>query len=437
MAKTLHNLAPWAFVKSEEDYRNIFQDAWLTLDASTILDLYRLQQEAVTDLRSLIEKFEGRLFISSQTLDEFLRAKRKTESEFSKRIINSDELTSKILSSLVEVSNIKQIDSVIRDRFGSKAKAFVGEFIRLHSELIGSTDNIQESRTLIDWIDQKFILPDMWLDKSLTEISQKRAEWQSECEARYQSEIPPGYKDASKDSNSCGDFFMWYEVIEFAKTKSVPVVLLTSDTKEDWFERFSGETQGPRVELLREFYDNVGNEILIYTPGQFLKIASAIFHSELNENSVENIESLSGDKDKPADIYGKVDENSSSISSVSGGNNRSEIKKSWPAVHVTQFGEFDEVVGFYGKMKVELIRSVVNFTASGKIESVLDRRFLRVSATLIKAPIDLPNYTISAAPGVHNDFHIHLRSRGGGRTLPIGTYYFEYWVSEDSQEELF
>lgn len=104
---------------------------------------------------------------------------------------------------------------------------------------------------------------------------------EQEGEDRYNREIPPGYKDASKKKNDnltnnmYGDLIVWKQILEFAKTHKKNIIYVTNDQKEDWWNNVKGQTIGPRVELRKEFLSETNNKIFhMYTLDNFLKYST-------------------------------------------------------------------------------------------------------------------------------------------------------------------
>lgn len=107
---------------------------------------------------------------------------------------------------------------------------------------------------------------------------------------RKKNKIPPGYLDDGKDEDRpYGDYYLWLQVIEHAKTVGCPVILVTSERKDDWWEKISGKTIGPRPELLREAKQVSGQRVLIYQTERFLEHALQRFKQPVNEIALEEI----------------------------------------------------------------------------------------------------------------------------------------------------
>lgn len=54
---------------------------------------------------------------------------------------------------------------------------------------------------------------------------------------RYESRIPPGFKDKNKDGlRKYNDLILWKEILKFSKTNKTDVIFVTDDIKLDWWE---------------------------------------------------------------------------------------------------------------------------------------------------------------------------------------------------------
>ena len=113
-----------------------------------------------------------------------------------------------------------------------------------------------------------------------------------EAARRYEAKIPPGYLDEKKSGdNAAGDYLLWTQVLDYAHSERRPVVLITDDTKEDWFWRVpSGRTIGPRPELVAGLRARAAVPLLLYTPSQFMALVSATSETEIDPAVLEEAE---------------------------------------------------------------------------------------------------------------------------------------------------
>ena len=68
---------------------------------------------------------------------------------------------------------------------------------------------------------------------------------------------------------------IWKEIIKFAQANNTSVIFISRDVKEDWFYELHGRKLGPRIELLKEFHQNVPSKYFyIYTMDTFIRYAN-------------------------------------------------------------------------------------------------------------------------------------------------------------------
>lgn len=111
---------------------------------------------------------------------------------------------------------------------------------------------------------------------------------------RYETNIPPGYKDWKKsngqdDNNAFGDLIFWMQILDYAKEKHVDIILVTDDRKEDWWQILHGQTLGPRPELRKEFFNETQQCFYMYSMVQFIGIAGTDADKELSDRIEDEI----------------------------------------------------------------------------------------------------------------------------------------------------
>lgn len=111
------------------------------------------------------------------------------------------------------------------------------------------------------------------------------ADWES-CVAegirRVEHEIPPGYKDGAKQTDSghpegpAGDYLVWVQATRAAKDAGRDLVIVTSEEKPDWWWKHESVLLGPRTELTIEFHKLTGKRLFLMLPAQLLQRADAL-----------------------------------------------------------------------------------------------------------------------------------------------------------------
>lgn len=110
---------------------------------------------------------------------------------------------------------------------------------------------------------------------------------------RYEDKIPPGYLDTEKgDFDQFGDLIFWNQIIDNAITTNRPVILITSDLKEDWWFIHSGSKLGPRMELIAEMKEKANVSYFQYTPANFANYAKKYLSSPISKDAIEEAQDI-------------------------------------------------------------------------------------------------------------------------------------------------
>lgn len=387
----------WYFRPDIEETKQLWKDGLLTLDANVLLDLYRYHENTRNSILRSIESFKGRLWLSHQTAEEFFRNRAKVIVGSSAGYKQAADEISKLKKA--HASSIEQLQNnrIIATEIVKKLSTSLATAVSLADQEIETAKNAFPNYFEEDPIlDQLLGYFEGAVGESFNEDELKSE--RVEGERRKKLQIPPGYMDDGKDGERpYGDYYMWRQLLNHAKSQSKPMILVTSERKEDWWERPSGKTIGPRQELLKEAHEFAGQKILIYQTDRFLQFAAELIGDKVDENAVDEIRAIDSLRSGTANSVQVISQNTV-------GSN--DILNS-------------------GKLEVELKKPLFKFTASGHFDPpMFEAPNLRVE--LINSPPDLPRYRIGAGTGTNHDFNIHLKSEDYGFTLPAGRYVFEY-----------
>jgi hypothetical protein len=99
-------------------------------------------------------------------------------------------------------------------------------------------------------------------------------------------------KSEEGDLRKFGDFFIWKELLEHAKEQKRPLIFVTDDQKEDWWQQVKGRTLGPRPELISEFQEHSGQMFHMYLPDRFLEWASKQRGEEVKPAAISEVREL-------------------------------------------------------------------------------------------------------------------------------------------------
>jgi hypothetical protein len=221
------------------------------------------------------------------------------------------------------------------------------------------------------------------------------AELHKEAERRRVAKIPPGYLDEKKEGDrKYGDYVLWSQTLDYAKQRAKPVILVTSERKEDWWESYSGKRVGPRPELLREAVARSGQRVLVFQTERFLEVSAERNGLTVAQEVVAEIQDVGRRHELPA---------------------VSVVQRPTSATQEKQEGE----------IAICVLRPVRNATGSGRLQPRMVAP-PRVWATLLSAPEEAPRLYIGSNTGTTFDFNIHFQSTHHGDLLPPGEYLFRY-----------
>jgi hypothetical protein len=387
----------WYLNSTSPDPDLVWKSAVLTVDANVLLDLYRYHTTTRDSILSAITAFDSRVWVSNQAASEFFRNR--------KRVIASSEKTFSDARSAVEELK-KVLDSGL-----SKLRG-----VRLVPRSLLDALNIAVSKALEDALTQisdasdkhpNYLRQDPILERLLAIFDGRLGdEYDAErlgeliqiADKRIKAKQPPGYMDEVKEGDrKYGDFLLWSQIKDFAKVAKSPMILVTSEQKEDWWEKASGRTLGPRLELIKEFVEETGQQVFIYQTDHFLELYA--------EHAGERLK---------ADVFQEIRE-------LRERRTRAQL----PAVNVEHLPHVATPNVNLGTLEIELIREVRVMTGSGHLDPQM-AGVPEVRATVTSKPVNCPPIDVRGATGTIFDFNVHIRPIERERTLPVGRYVIEY-----------
>jgi hypothetical protein len=114
-----------------------------------------------------------------------------------------------------------------------------------------------------------------------------------EGETRMAQGKPPGYEDKHKGgAEQFGDYIIWRQMLDFAKTSRQPMLFVTDDRKEDWWLKAKEKTIGPRPELVAEMNSDAGVAFYMYQPVQFMQYAAEQLKARVSAAALGEVRDL-------------------------------------------------------------------------------------------------------------------------------------------------
>ena len=260
-----------------EEFGRLWEAGLVVLDTNVLLDLYRLSRAAALDLISTLEKFSERLWLPHRVASEFHRGRLGVIEGERRKFAELDSDLSKLKTALTNLTSRKHVGEAKEASIASLSAALEPIATWLTNEKENGQSELSDLRSL----DEDEILRRLVaLYEGTTGSPFNKDDAAVMCETakgRYESEVPPGYKDKLKGGEDAyGDFFIWEQTLRHASTVERDVIFVTGDQKDDWWTRSAGKTVGPRPELIQEFFERTGGKMVyLYSRSEFAERASA------------------------------------------------------------------------------------------------------------------------------------------------------------------
>lgn len=275
---------------SDAEIKKIWQECVFVFDTNVLLDLYRYNNTTSDKYIGILKKIkdENRIWIPHQVGLEFHK----------RRIIQIADLKNSYskIRSILDTS-IKDAQKKIEDKY-HKEHPFL-DLKEISNELDSCLKKItlsinKNEKSHPDWVNKDNILGELnkIFKDSIGEeyLKEKLDEIYKEGKERYSNDVPPGYKDASKDNErEYGDLILWYQIIDKANELKKPIIFITRDKKEDWWWIQSGTVIGPRHELKKEIQDKAGVDFHMYDPEKFLELAGEYYKQIVDKKILQDV----------------------------------------------------------------------------------------------------------------------------------------------------
>jgi hypothetical protein len=278
----------YSFEKFQEHWQ---QEPIVIVDTNGLLNIYRYSTEATEHILKVLDLTVEKVWIPAQVLEEFNNNHRSVVSDEKKKFKEVKSEVGRITAyakndfekQFLRFSKFKfpkvtdlhtRIEALINQIIGeaSSYEEYISDEIQKNAEMLKQekVKKFVEQLILSDSVGQPYGL------STLLKIY-------TEGEQRYKYLIPPGYKDIEKDKTDptkrkkYGDLLIWKQVLDHAKDKPKPIIFITNDEKEDWWEFDKKQKPtGPRNELLSEFKEVSAHEFIMMGLNDFIDHLSKI-----------------------------------------------------------------------------------------------------------------------------------------------------------------
>ena len=272
---------------SEEEYNAVWRDSLIVVDANILLNFYRYSEDTREKLFAILKKMKKRLWIPYQVGKEFFENKNRVMvNSYKEYDILESELSKKLHEAKAEISKRKN------DQLKCKSEIdnLLDRTLKKIQEALNKEKEKKKPNFNKDVIENNIL--ELFNDSIGDQIiNEEYIKMKEEGLRRIKEQIPPGYKDSTKNEN--GDYYIFYSLIKKSKAETRDVIFITDDVKEDWFNQLNGEKHGGRYELLNEFYMETGRLLLIYTSAGFAEAYNKNIEKDFaDENTINELKSI-------------------------------------------------------------------------------------------------------------------------------------------------
>ncbi|WP_448808466.1 PIN-like domain-containing protein [Agromyces bauzanensis] len=270
-------------VLGSAEIRDALQTGMIVLDTNVLLNLYRYNDKTVDDLLNVTSAANDRLFVPHQVVREFWRnrqpviaslgsASKDAQAALAKNTTSTKDAISRWAKSVAIPDDERDNLLLEVDRYFKGLRTRIGEEpVRVSTHTPTARDSL---------LAKLEALLEGSVGSALTE-----EEWTTavaEGERRVENSIPPGYMDAEKlesdlPEGASGDYIVWHQILIEGRSRGLDCVLITADTKEDWWNRGErGAAIGPRRELIEEYLAETGRRFFLLEPADLVRHSNVL-----------------------------------------------------------------------------------------------------------------------------------------------------------------
>ncbi|HDR4453815.1 PIN-like domain-containing protein [Bacillus sp. FSL K6-1338] len=289
---------------TDEEFKELWEEAVFVIDTNILINFYKYtSKESTQSLLDILKKLKetNRLWIPHQVALEYFF--NYEDNMFKPN--EGYELLGKELAKLKgdarkTLTTVKSKHPyIMTERFQFFIESIEQSDQKLQEQLKKEIDNLPDANAiqedLLNLLDE--IIGEPYSQKRIDEI-------EKEGKNRYQHDVPPGFKDKTdnnkQDFRTYGDFryqqlygdlIVWYQIIDRAKDKNnpTPIILITEDRKEDWWEKDGSKIKRPHPQLIQEFINKTQQKFYMYRTENFVRNAMEYLEADVTEEQYKEV----------------------------------------------------------------------------------------------------------------------------------------------------
>lgn len=263
-------------------------EAIIVPDSNVLLSLYRWSPATRDEAVEVLRKVADRLWFPHQVCREYLTNRLEVlgvlDAQYDKTHSALREARKKLSSYFDEGRRYESSREAVK-------KAIDKAFDQLESELAELREN-DSARVSADDDHVLALVEELASDRigarPSADIYRQRV--REFVDHRQPLLIPPGYLDGDKEGvAAAGDYLIWREILDHARHADRPILFITDDQKDDWYEGKRGARTGPRRELVAEFAEHSSAGYHQMGFDRFIRDAKTYLDVEVHEEAVSEI----------------------------------------------------------------------------------------------------------------------------------------------------
>lgn len=284
----MRKMFPGHFPPTGSEVKGLWAECVFVLDANILLNLYRYSDKTRDEFVEILEALKERLWLPHRAAEEYFDNRLTVIAQQE----NAYEEALKTIRGLEErLSNTREhpfLSDGLMQKFSAVLQDVAAELSETKKSHAGRMSQDHVHKIVAELFDGRVGTP--YPNVDLDEICK-------DGEDRYARKVPPGYKDEGKGSGAdayrkFGDLIVWRQIMDRASEVGKPVIFVSDDKKEDWWQIFRGKTLGPRPELIAEFQATTELQFYMYPADRFLEYAGRVVKRHVTPESVNEVRDL-------------------------------------------------------------------------------------------------------------------------------------------------
>lgn len=299
----LRDQFPGYFLPSDKEIRTLITEGLVAFDTNALFDLYRFNKQARGEYLASMRLLAARLWVPNRVAEEMLDRRLEVIRECSQAIAkltgDLDGTFETLRQHIRSFGNRRGLSPETRGELEIMINNFSADLLVSASNSFTFELNVDNSIRTDPILSEIELLLDGRVGLPLSNAKEEMTEGRRRIEER----IPPGYADDKKNPDKAiGDYFIWKQLLIEAKRRSLPVILVTNDQKEDWVREYQGRLIGPRPELVSELLQQTGQRFHMMSVKSFLLHAQKYLGATVSDSTVQQAEQFSIDYEQLGSI---------------------------------------------------------------------------------------------------------------------------------------